>query len=121
MRKEVILESPTGEQQTYPMLATAATAIRYKYTFHEDLIQQMQKLDMENINFDLINQLAYVMNCEAKEVKCQDMSYDDYFNWCSRIDSGSIIDHAGDIITTYVGNRATSSIAKKKKDHPNVN
>lgn len=103
------------------MKSTAATAIRYRNVFHENLFSQLAgsaeaEKDPEKLGvaMDTIQQLAYIMNLTA-EGEAKNMSFDDYLRWSDSFEADAMIEAASDIVSLYSGNKLATSTAKKTK------
>lgn len=104
-----------------PLLANAATPLRYKQYFHKDVLKEMQGAqdDSEKVT-DSIPELAFIMamQAEAKEGK-RDMNMlkdSDYLDWLEKFDSFDLPMAAEEIISVYFGNALSDVEAKKKEE-----
>ena len=67
MYGEVVLSDPKGEKVTVPMIANAATLIRYKQLFHSDLLSGIINSE-GNFDVDVVSKLAFIMSRQAAKV-----------------------------------------------------
>lgn len=102
------------------LTANAATPLRYKMTFGQDLLVKLSSIKAEDGHLegdisDTISKLAYVMNRQALG-KANELSNDDFLSWLEGIDDPmAFITHAKDIIEFYMQNVATTSKSKNAK------
>lgn len=105
---------------TVPMLANGATPIRYKHTFHKDIISEFQIAENDYSKVaSSIPELAFIMakQAEAKEkdVSLSLLNEDMFVEWLEQFDPMDLPLAAEQIVNLYMGNNATSSESKKKK------
>ena len=103
-----------------PMLANAATPLRYKHLFHKDIIKEFQEAsgDISKV-MDSIPELAFIMAkaAEAKEGKA-DMNLlneDVFVDWLEQFDPLDLPMASEQIVDLYMGNSITDSEPKKKE------
>jgi len=113
MYKEITLKTPDGEKRTVPMLANAATPIRYKMVFGKDLLNSMMFTGGTDLDIEIIGRLAYLLNKQAIKADLAKLTEDDYIDWLEGFDSMAFIDSAQEIVGVYLGSRGNSSKAKK--------
>ena len=110
-------EIKIGEHNV-PMIANAATPLRYKMIFNKDLISQFQNTE-ENTSkgIDSITELAFIMAkaAEAKEGKSDmnKLNQDVFVAWLEQFEPMDIPMASEDIVGLYMGNALTSSEPKK--------
>lgn len=107
-----------------PMLANAATPLRYKQHFHKDFLKEMQGAQIDSIKVtDSLPELAFIMSCQAKakegKVDINMLKETDYLDWLEQFDPMDIPMAADDIVSLYFGNAITEAEAKKKEEEPN--
>lgn len=112
MYKEITLKTPNGEERTVPMLANAATPIRYKMMFGKDLMNATI-FSGGDLDLEIISRLAYILSKQAAKVDMSRLSDDDYIDWLEDFDSMAFVDSAQDIFSVYIGSRNNTSKAKK--------
>lgn len=107
-----------------PMVANAATPLRYKHLFHKDILKEMNDAsdDTEKVT-DSIPELAFVMakQAAAKEGKADLnlLNESDFIGWLEQFDPFDIPMASNEIVSLYMGNALTDSESKKKeKDAP---
>lgn len=106
-----------GELQV-PMIANAATALRYKLIFGKDLIEAFQNTEDDASKAMIsIPELAFIMAkaAEAKEGKADmnRLNQEIYLEWLEQFDPMDIPLSAEEILSLYAGN-AMSEIEPKK-------
>lgn len=115
MYKEITLNTQEGEK-TFPFLATGTTAHRFRQVFHKDLMVMLNKMegaDNEQTDMGVGDELAYIMNAQAEKKDLNTLSTDGFYEWADQFDGAELFLHMQDFITLYLGNRKTTSSAKK--------
>ena len=115
MYKEIKL----GEK-TVPMIANAATALRYKLVFGKELIGEFQNIESDAVRgMNTLPELTFIMAkaAEAKEGKADmnKLNQEIYIEWLEQFDPMDIPDAASDILDLYMGNTKTTSEPKKNE------
>lgn len=101
-----------------PMIANAATPLRYKMIFGKDLISQFQDTE-ENTSkgIDSITELAFIMAkaAEAKEGKADmdKLNQSIFVEWLEKFEPMDIPMASEEIVGLYMGNALTSVEPKK--------
>lgn len=127
MYKEVMIARADGKDEPTPMLANAATPLRYKQIFGDDLLtlfanaEQMDESGRKSYHIDFVAELAFIMAMQAKahsddKIKLEKLSANSLIDWLEDFDSMAIENAIEDIIEVYMGNTKTGSEAKKNKD-----
>ena len=106
-----------GEKEVN-LLANAATPIRYKMVFGEDVMVAFNQINQEKRDtgeiLDITSQLAYIMNrqaeCSKDELKA--LTKESYIDWLEDFDSMAFVNASEVIINTYLGTTGTTSKAK---------
>lgn len=107
------------------LLANAATPIRYKMVFGEDLMVAFNQINSEKRDtgeiLDITSQLAYIMNCQAEYDKkaLSQISKESYIEWLEDFGSMDFVNASEQIINTYLGTTGTSSAPKKGEGRAN--
>lgn len=139
MFKIIELLDENGNTINVPMKSNAATAIRYKGTFHEeipisedrnmlyasvirdmgiDLDDEKSLIEVNKIMdscTEQIKRVAFIMAMSAKGEKMDELNYDEYIDWIETLDPQSFNDEKQDEIwAVYSGSVKNSSEAKKK-------
>lgn len=128
MFKEVYIQhvDSTNEELT-PLLANAATPLRYKHVFGEDLLTKIANAKTtdengrERYQIDFLGELAYIMAMQAealsdKTLKLEKLNYEKYMDWLEQFDGMAIENASEEILGVYVGNAKTDSESKKNED-----
>jgi len=99
-----------------PMKATAATALRYRHVFGQDLIAELQKSEADtSLGLSTIQQLAFIMACAADPEKDMTKLNDDAFmKWLDKFEPLDLANATEDIVNLYLGNTKGMSEVKKK-------
>lgn len=103
-----------------PMLANAATPLRYKQLFGKDLLTEFQGAQNDQAKVvESIPELAFIMAmaAKAKEGK-QDLNLINqakYMEWLEQFDPMDLPMVSEQIVNLYLGNTVTSSEPKKKQ------
>ena len=101
------------------LLANAATPIRYKMVFGEDVMVIFNQItDEKRDTGEILNtasQLAYIMNCQAECDKkaLSQISKDSYIEWLEDFGPMDFVNASMQIINTYLETTGTSSAPKK--------
>jgi hypothetical protein len=112
MRKELEMTMEDGSKKLLSFAANGATAILYRMTFHEDLMVTMNGLSGSNMDTLVGAKLAYIMHAQA-EGDTGKLSMDGFIHWAAGFDGLSLIEGLDQFVAIYLGNRATTSEAKK--------
>lgn len=112
MYGEVVLKSPNGEKRTVPMVANAATLIRYKQLFNADLLSGMINAE-GNFDVDVVSKLAFVMAKQAAKADMKALNMNLYIEWLEEFDSMAFIENINEIVGIYSGSKGNSSKQKK--------
>ena len=128
MFKEVFIQRVDGSDDTTPILANAATPLRYKHIFGDDLLTKFANKTDENgserYQIDFLGELAFVMAMQAaaltdKSIKLEKLNPDKYMDWLEQFEGMAIENAAEDILNTYLGNVQGDSEAKKNNEEQN--
>lgn len=115
MYKEIKL----GEK-IVPMIANAATALRYKQVFGKEMMGEFQDIEKDTVKgMNALPELTFIMAkaAEAKEGKADmnKLNQEIYIEWLEQFDPMDIPDAASDIVDLYMGNTKTTSEPKKNE------
>ena len=102
-------------EHAVPMVANAATPIRYKQIFKRDLLVTMTESEGVEIGI-LVQELGYVMAMAAAKVDMGLLNEDSYIAWLEGFEAMDFMDEAVavDVMGLYQGNKETSVEPKKK-------
>lgn len=108
-------EIKVGEK-SIPMKATAATALRYRHVFGQDLMTEFQNVeDNTGLGMATIQQLAFIMVCAADPEKDMGkLNMEAYIDWLDNFEPLDFAEAANDVVDLYVGNTKSLSEVKKK-------
>lgn len=116
----VLIKRTDGSEIPTPLLANAATAIRFKQIFGVDLLSKFANAQTETENgtkyeIDFIPELAYIMAMQAKQDRTalDKLNRTSFIDWLEQYDSFAFENAAEEIINVYVSNLPGSSEAKK--------
>lgn len=111
MQKEITIAG-----QTLALSANAATPVRYKMIFSEDLLKDLSATESSETDLpDVVSKLTYVMNKQALQ-NTTNLSFDDYLQWLEGFeDPTAFLVSSAEIIKFYLGNVKTESKVKNPK------
>ena len=112
MYGEIKLNDPKGDTLTIPMLANAATPIRYKMLFQRDLLAGIVTSD-GNFDTEVVSKLAFLMAKQAAKVDLTTLNMNQYVEWLEDFDSMAFIDNAQDILDLFIKSKNNTSKSKK--------
>lgn len=112
MFKEVALNDPHGNKIIVPMLANAATPIRFKMIFGSDILSGIITTNGD-LDMDIVSKLGYLMAQQAANSDMNALNMSSYVDWLEGFDSMAFIDNAQDIFDVFVNSKKNSSKAKK--------
>lgn len=103
-----------GEKEV-ELVATASTPIRMRQIFGVDLMRVFSKAEEDGgvEMADVIPQLAYVMNCQAKKMDMTKLNMNTFVEWCDEFGAMDLVNASAQIIEVYTGNSVSKSISKK--------
>lgn len=104
-----------------PMRANAATPIRYKQTFHKNIMPLFTGTLPEEEAEESLVELAYIMACSAAPAGgALNYTYDGFVAWLEGFDAlDFFVDETVTAIrNVYAGNLVTGSEVKKNPDQP---
>ena len=109
-----------GEKEI-PMLATAATPIKYRQVFQKNLLPYFMGKASDEDAAEMVGELAYVMAADADKQDTMKLSMDGYLAWLEGFDPLAFVDGAvvSEILALYQGNAASHADAKKNQNQPN--
>lgn len=92
------------------MTANAATAIRYKQVFHQDLFQIMGNEERaEKEGADAVQQLAFIMCKQAEKVDMGKLDFEAYVTWAEKFPATAFIEGAEEILSIYMDSAQTTA------------
>ena len=106
------------------LLANAATPIRYKMVFGEDIMVTFNQINNNKRDsgeiLDITSQLAYIMNCQAEcdKNELKNISRETYIEWLEDFDSMAFVNASEAIINVYLGQTETTSKSKNVASRP---
>ena len=131
MFKEVYIRRVDGaDNRPTALLANAATPLRYKHIFGEDLLSNFANAKVENpdgserYQIDFLPELAFIMAMQAKAmtdktIKLEKLNPEKYMDWLEQYDGMAIENASEDILNVYLGNVKGDSESKKNSDEQN--
>lgn len=100
------------------LAANAATPLRYKQLFGQDLLrvfQQSTKTEEDGMLLaDTVAQLAFIMNSQAEGRNLNMVSMDDFYGWLEGFESMDFVMSGQEIIDAYLASTQGSVDTKKK-------
>lgn len=122
-KAENMLKNIALGKQSLALLSNGATPIRYKMTFKNDLMVELNQMNNgkkdEAEVIDLVSRLAYVMANQAKALESGNraiiaaLSFDNYIEWLEDFEPMDFIHAAKDVINMYLGQTEGESKPKK--------
>lgn len=114
MYREVKLGS-----HTIPMVANAATVIRYRQIFGKDLLLAFAKADTE---MTFTGELAFVMAKQAEKADMSRLNVESYIEWAEQFDALDLFaqESSEAIVDLFSSQQKTVVKEKKKADAQNV-
>lgn len=114
-------EIKVGEKLV-PMLANAATPIRFRQVFGKNLLRYFLGEESQDEVAAMTGELAYVMAKAGEGADMNRLNLDDYTTWLEGFDAMDFVDPetVAQIIKLYQGNMETGSTAKKNQGRPNA-
>lgn len=102
-------------KESIPMKATAATPIRYRHVFKQDVLNEFTSVgDNSALAIDTISQLAFIMAQSAAGADMSKLNEDVYVTWLEQFEPFDITNAADEIVDLYVGSTEGTSEVKKK-------
>ena len=105
----MITKKVTIDGQEITFGASGGTPLRYRILTGRDVIADMQTFDTDRINTDTLENLAYVMFCQANQD--EEISKLDFLDKCSMM---GLLEAYPAIMELWTANTVTTSKAKKK-------
>ena len=108
-----------GEKEV-PMLANAATPIRYRQVFGKNLLRYFLGEESQDEVAAMTGELAYIMAKSGEGADMNRLSLDDYATWLEGFDAMAFVEPetVSQIIKLYQGNMENGSTAKKNQGRP---
>ena len=103
-------------EMSIPMKATAATALRYRHVFGQDIMTEFQNVGQDTgLGMSALQQLAFIMACAADPEKDMNkLNEEAYMEWLDKFEPLDFAEAAEEVIDLYVGNTKSLSEVKKK-------
>lgn len=96
------------------MCGNAATPIRYKQVFHQDLLRTVRAMTADDFDVDALMQLAYIMSQQAAGADFRAVTFDMFCDWLAQFEQADILDKVGEILTLWMQSADTTVKGKKK-------
>ena len=108
-----------GEKEV-PMLANAATPIRYRQVFGKNLLQYFMGKTSQEDMAAMTGELAYILARAGEGADMNKLNIDDYIEWLEDFEAAAWIDPdvVNEIMGIYYGNMDGLSSAKKNQGRP---
>lgn len=101
------------------LVGNAATAVRYKQVFHEDLLVFFVEGVKDATDTDYIEvaqKLGYIMMLQAQKKDFSKVNFETYISWLEGLDQFELSQLSWDIIKAYRNNQCGLSESKKKEE-----
>ena len=96
------------------LCGNAATAVRYKQVFRNDLLMSFKGMTAEDFDTDVVKQLAFIMMQQAAGADFKQVTFDDFISWLEQFEETEVLEAAAEIIGCWLQNTKTLTKAKKK-------
>ena len=108
-----------GEKEV-PMLANAATPIRYKQVFGKNILTYFLGGSTDAEVTAMVSELAYIMAKAGEGADMNKLSIDDYIKWLEPFEALDFAteENARAILDIYQGNESQASTVKKNQGRP---
>lgn len=112
-------EIKVGEKQV-PMLANAATPIRYKQVFGKNLLKYFMGNESQEEMAAMAGELAYILARAGEGADMNKLSIEDYISWLEDFEAMAFVDVdvVSKIVGLYQGNMESEATAKKGQGRP---
>lgn len=112
-------EIKVGDKQV-PMLANAATPIRYRQVFGKNLLQYFTGEASNSEMAAVTGELAYILARAGEGADMNKLNIDDYIEWLEGFEAVAWIDPetVKQVVGLYLGNMDGLSSAKKNQGRP---
>jgi len=112
-------EIKVGDKQV-PMLANAATPIRFKQVFGKNLLKYFIGEEPQEEMVAMASELAYILAKAGESADMNKLGIDDYIEWLEQFDAMAFvnIDVVSEIMSLYQGSMDGDSQAKKGQGRP---
>ena len=109
-------EIKVGDKQV-PMLANAATPIRFRQVFGKNLLKYFMGNESQEEMAAMAGELAYILARAGEGADMGKLSIDDYIAWLEQFDAMAFVnvETVTEIINLYQGNMDGDSSAKKNQ------
>lgn len=121
MFKTIPLLLTDGTVKDFDFMAVGTTQYRYKQVFGKELMVGISRLinqDLstigEDADFSVIDKLAFIMNCQAEKKDLNKQNLDTFLEWVEQFEPSSLLNNMNEIISIYIGNKASTSTPKKE-------
>lgn len=112
MYGKVSLETTEGPKE-FEFVANAATKIRYRQVFGEDLEAELAKLKPgDRFPSEFPEKLGFIMNQQAAGADMKKQNEDTYIKWAEQFEPEAVYRSGNSLIEIYFSNRKTTSTAK---------
>lgn len=102
-------------EKVVPMESNGATPIRFRKTFHTDIIAVFS--DAKNIDEISLRQLAYIMAKSAEKADMNKLNEDDFIEWISQFENIDVLNALEEVVSVYLGDNDPTSTIKKGAAH----
>lgn len=96
----------------------AATPIRYKQVFHEDLLKAVGRMTPEDFDVVTLMQLAFIMNRQAEGADFRAVTFDMFCEWLEQFEQDEFLEKVGEILNLWIRTSQTSVASKKNRNRP---
>ena len=100
--------------ESVKMCGNAATAIRFKSVFHQDLLMSFSKMTENNLDADIAKELGFVMHLQARGEDFNHVTFNDYCSWLEQFEEQDFLQALPSIINLWMNTTKADVKAKKK-------
>lgn len=95
------------------MCGNAATPIRYKQVFGQDLMNTFGKMTKTSFDADVLKQAAYIMHLQATGADFRAVTFDAFVEWISQFEEDDYLKKVGEIMDLWLRSNKTTVKSRK--------
>lgn len=96
------------------MCGNAATPIRFKQVFRQDLLMNFKSMSTDDFDTDMLKQLAYIMKLQAEGTDFRAVTFDTFCEWMAGFEEMDFLEKVGEIINLWM--QTTKTSVKNRKN-----
>lgn len=113
-----MIKSVTIGDKEVILVANGATPYRYKQVFGSDIMKELTYItETEDTGkvIDTVSKLAYIMKSQAEKADMNTLDEESFITWLENFEPMDFVSYSKDIISVYMNNMKSDSVAKKKE------